>query len=93
LNSICHKNRTIQGFQMKLRLETLEYRENPSVVIDLPMIEVGTAFVDGPPSIDDPDNWTIPGPNTPPPSTPPSNPDPGSGEKFPVPPPVPTGPG
>ena len=81
---------------MKLRLETLELRENPSAVVDLPQLDAGTAFVDGPPSIDDPGNWVIPGPFVPPPPPPPpilDLPVTPTTEKFPLPPPVPTGPG
>ena len=81
---------------MKLRLESLENRENPSVVIDLPMIEIGTAFADAPPSIDDPANWTLPGPIVPPSPPPPpilETPVTPTSDKFPLPPPVPTGPG
>jgi hypothetical protein len=81
---------------MKLRLESLELRENPSVVVELPQLEVGMAFVDGPPSIDDPGNWNVPGPFVPPPPPPPpilENPVTPGSDKFPLPPPVPTGPG
>ena len=81
---------------MKLRLETLELRENPSAVVDLPQLDAGTAFVDGPPSIDDPENWVSPGPFVPPPPPPPpilDIPVTPTTEKFPLPPPVPTGPG
>ncbi len=87
---------------MKLRLQQLEQRENPSVVVELPTFDAGTAFNNGPPSIDDPESWKLPtGPILPGPYVPPTPPPPpilenpvtpGS-DKFPLPPPVPTGPG